>query len=178
MSVPSRSDSTNLLLRKLLLSRPLFISTPSRPPAERQHSFPSSRTRRCARVRARAHSPSSYSNFSVGSENSFLSYLARIHCSLSTLSTEVRRSEVRRRKPRPRQDASLSRSLMLTYCPSFNEMFEIRNVLLRSYLLTVFVTWLVVVDWNGGLILSLHQLVPVVSHELETGSRKKKEQRS
>lgn len=34
------------------------------------------------------HSPSSYAKFLVGSENSFLSYFALIHCSRSTLDTE------------------------------------------------------------------------------------------
>lgn len=37
-------------------------------------------------------SPSSYAKFFVGSENSFLSYFALIHCSLNTLNTESRGS--------------------------------------------------------------------------------------
>lgn len=92
--VPSLSERTNRLLRNCPLSLPLFINMPSLVPAGNQqrafiimtvfvhthvHAFAQAHVCECA------HLPSSYVKFSLGSENSFLSYFALIHCSLNTL---------------------------------------------------------------------------------------------
>lgn len=62
------------------------VSDPCREPAQRPIRQNSQTV--TPGVFVAVHSPSSYAKFFVGSENSFLSYFALIHCSLNTLNTE------------------------------------------------------------------------------------------
>lgn len=45
-----------------------------------------------------------------------------------------------------------------------------------GYSLAVFVGWFVIVDWNSGLIFTLHQLITILSHELIKHTHREKRQ--
>lgn len=46
----------------------------------------------------------------------------------------------------------------------------------NGYSLAIFVGWFVVVDWNSGLIFTLHQLITILSHELIKHTQREKKQ--